>query len=554
MGWGSGFKTALKSSIITAEYELRFHDNPNQIGSAFSIYSTGGKLKDLKIGREGPTIEGTSVIPQRWNVTFGSFSVPVVGDIRKHSRQLIRGQFAGLYVTINGYTERVCFGQLRNVSGVMGVYTLNFVDIISALSMTANATIDTSITYDRSPFEWFYKTGIQAKLSSAYNAGDTNIAVTELKNFELETGQDGWCLIDGDATTPSGSQSHGQVYATFTAKSAATGAGNLTASTATKTGATIYPGTAANLSSGQFYADTPIRPVAMLQGDPWAIMAKLITSVIGSGGVFDTYPESYTASGHFSDLYDYSNALTMKASVYSISSFGSPTGYPTYTAGYSWMIPVSDSWSNGLRTFVTTASNAGQWPAWRQDKITWRACRRLNDKNIQANKTISEADIISFESFDLYDPNVQNTYQRIKITFQEKANSVTNSTVYHYPFYNNMMPSLPLLPLQEFDNRFLYASSTQTSDDAQRRSMAMGDIYRLLPWANLPLIKIVLKVPLDYAVLCAGDFVDCLIPSQFITSYKPQGDLWRFKAMVTGISYSIQEAFCTLTLHTYEDI
>ena len=81
----------------------------------------------------------------------------------------------------------------------------------------------------------------------------------------------------------------------------------------------------------------------------------------------------------------------------------------------------------------------------------------------------------------------------------------------------------------------------------------MGDIYRMLPWANLPLIKIVLRVPLEYAELCAGDIVECHIPSQFITSYKPQGDLWYFKAMVSGISYNFQQAFCTLTLHTYEE-
>ena len=553
MGWGAGFKNALKRGMISPEYELRFHDNPNQLGPAFSIFSTGGKVKDLKISREGPTISGTSVIPQRWNVTFGGFSVNVIGDIRQHSRDLIRGAFAGLYVTIGGYTERVCFGQLRNVSGTMGVYRLDFVDIVSALSMTANATIDSSASMNSSPFQWFHKTGISAKLSSAYNAGDTNIAVTELKNFELETGQDGWCLIDGDATTPSGSQSHGQVYATFTAKSAATGAGNLTASTATKTGATIYPGTAANLSSGQFYADTPIKPVAMLQGDPWAILTKLITSIIGGGGTFDTYPESYTAAGHFTDLVDYWDAQSMKASVYSISSFGSPSGYPTAVSGYSWMIPVEESWSGGLRTFVSMAANAGQWPVWRQDQISWRACRRLNDKNLPPMKQIREENIIDFESFDLFDPNVPNTYQRVKISYQEKAGNVINSMSYNYAFFNNMMVSLPLLPMQEVDNKFLYKSSNQTSDDSARLHMAMGDIYRMLPWANFPLIKIVLRVPLEYAELCAGDIVECYIPSQFITSYKPQGDQWYFKAMVSGISYNFQQAFCTLTLHTYEE-
>lgn len=553
MGWSGGFKIGLNRSMISPEYELRFHDNPNQSSAAFSIFSTGGKTTDLKISREGPQIEGTSIIPQRWSVSFGSFSCNVIGDIRQHSDKLVRGVYAGLYVTIGGYTERVCFGQLRNISGVMGVYRLDFVDIISALAVNANGNVDNTSAMTAPNFQWFYKTGIEARLTSDYNAGDTNIAVSELGNFEFETGQNGWCLIDGDATTPSGSQSLGQVYATFSAKSATTGPGNLTATTETKTGATIYPGTAPNLTTGQFYAQTPIKPVAMLQGDPWSILAKLITSQIGSGGTFDTLPESYTAMGNFgSDLVDYIDAKTMAGFVYSISSYGPPV---VAVSGYSWMIPITESWSSGFRTFVDMASKVGQWPVWRQNAISWRVCRKLNDPNIQPAEYIRESDILGFESFDLFDPNVDSIYQGMEITYQLKASAEEKETRNFYDGApaGSKVPSIPSQSKQTFDNKLLYASSNQTSQDTVRQRMAKGDISRMEPWAKNPLIKMVLRLPLKYAELCAGDIVDCLIPSKFMTSYRPQGDYWFFKAMVSAVSFNFQEAFCNVTLHTYEE-
>ena len=559
MGWGQGFKNALKSSIISPVYELRFHDNPNMPTNSggFSIFggNNAGTISqnDLQITREGPQIEGTSIIPSRWSVTLGGFSVEVMGDIRKY--ELIRGLFAGLYVEINGYKERVCFGQLRSISGVMGVYRLGFVDIISALAVNADATVDTSATFASPKNKWFHKTGIAAKLTSAYTAGDATFSVDELANFEQENGESGWCLIDGDATTPSGSQSHGQIYATWSAKSAASGAGTLTATTDTKTGATIYPGVVSNLSSGQFYADTPIKPVAMLQGLPWEIMAKLIHSNIGAGGTFDTLPSSYTANGGFgSDLYDFWDAQENKHFVRSASTIIPPA----LTSGYSWMIPITDPWDSGLRTFVDAASEAGQWPVWRQDSISWRACVALNDTKLNPSLTITTQDIISFESFELFDPNIETAYQGIKVTYQLLGETEKQSIFNRFDsgFYGGTpyQPSIPSLPFDTFDNKYLYASSTQTANDTNRDRMAKGDTVRMWPWAKNPLTKIVLKLPLYFSELCAGDIVKCIIPTRYISSFRGSADFWQFNAMVSGVSFNFQEAVCTVSLHTYEEL
>lgn len=559
MGWGNGFKKALRQPITSPLYELRFHENPNMPTNSggFSIYGGTGagpiKSDDLQITREGPQIEGTSVIPNKWNVTLGGFSVQVMGDIRKY--ELVRGLFAGLFVEINGYKERVCFGQLRSISGVFGVYRLNFVDIVSALAVNADATVDTTATMAEVKNRWFYKTGVSAKLTAPFNAGDTTFQVDELANFENETGEDGWCLIDGDATTASGQQSHGQIYATWNSKSAASGAGTLTTTAETRAGNTIYPGTAANLSSGQLFTDTPIKPVAMLQGDPWDIMAKLLHSNLGSGGPFDTYPASFTANGGFgSDLFDYFDAKEMRDYVRSASSVFPPS----FTSGYSWMIPVTDPWQSGLRTFVNLSSQTGQWPVWRQDSLSWRACIPLNFTNLKPTMTITSQDVIAFESIELFDPNVENVYQAFKITYQllNDTDQVSVFNRFNSAFYGgvNFQPTIPSLPFQSFDNKFIYASSTQTSDDTNRDRMARGDTYRMFPWSKNLLTKIVLRVPLFYAELCAGDIVECIIDAKYISSFRGNTSFWQFKAMVTAINYSFQDAFCNLTIHTYEDL
>ena len=168
MGWGQGFKSALKNSMLSPSYELRFHENLNMPNTGgFSIYSDQGKTTDLFISREGPTIEGTSIIPVRWSVTLGGFTVPVKGDIRAY--KLVRGLYAGIYVTLGAYTERVCFGQLQAVSGVMGVYQLSFKDIISALAVNADATVDTTATISTPRNKWFYRTGIKTTLSADFS-------------------------------------------------------------------------------------------------------------------------------------------------------------------------------------------------------------------------------------------------------------------------------------------------------------------------------------------------------------------------------------------------
>jgi hypothetical protein len=294
MAWGVGFIKQLKKSSISPKYELRFHENPTGPGGAVSIFGGYGHSPNdgLTISRDGPVIAGTSVIPQDWNVTFGGFSVPCIGDIRKYYPVLLRGSFASLFVDLNGYKERVAFGQLRNISGKSGIWTLDFVDLISALASTANATIDTSETTER--FKFFYNAGQSTTLASDYSGGDSTMNLSDGSKFEQETGEDGLIKIT--------SKTNETCYATWSSKASAN---VLNCTSATQAQNTIYP-SLEPIPASSTVANTTIISCAFLKGKPWEILAKILLSREGlSTNPFDKYPTSWASGGNFpEDIYD----------------------------------------------------------------------------------------------------------------------------------------------------------------------------------------------------------------------------------------------------------
>ena len=94
MSWSNSFISALTRPSITPLYYLRFiNTGANGFGGGYYINSWQG---DARIASAGPTIQGVRVIPQRWNVSLGGFSVPVVGDLRGQLPELRRGMIAEL--------------------------------------------------------------------------------------------------------------------------------------------------------------------------------------------------------------------------------------------------------------------------------------------------------------------------------------------------------------------------------------------------------------------------------------------------------------------------
>ena len=111
MGWSQSFINSLQSPAVTAKYILRLTNMPNFAGDSAIItggFATGAKLQ---ISDEGPKINGSSIIPGSFNISFGSFSVPLVGDITEIFPAARKGSIAELFCIINGKKERIAIGQ-----------------------------------------------------------------------------------------------------------------------------------------------------------------------------------------------------------------------------------------------------------------------------------------------------------------------------------------------------------------------------------------------------------------------------------------------------------
>ena len=91
MSWSSTFLLDLSDTSVQPKYILRFNSLPNFIGDAVTISGGYNQLGLPSISHKGPSIRGTSVQPQSWNVSFGSFSVPVVGRIDSLFPQVRKG-------------------------------------------------------------------------------------------------------------------------------------------------------------------------------------------------------------------------------------------------------------------------------------------------------------------------------------------------------------------------------------------------------------------------------------------------------------------------------
>ena len=79
MSWDLQFVGALNSRSLYVRYRLEFVGVLNSLGEPFSIEEDQG---GIQIARGSVRITGSRVIPQRWSVSFGGFSLQLSGDIR----------------------------------------------------------------------------------------------------------------------------------------------------------------------------------------------------------------------------------------------------------------------------------------------------------------------------------------------------------------------------------------------------------------------------------------------------------------------------------------
>lgn len=528
MGWGSTFLLDLSDSSIQPKYFLRFNSLPFFAGDAVTISGGYNQLGLPTISNKGPSIRGTSVQPQTWNVSFGSFSVPVVGKIGSLFPQVRKGSLAELFCDINGNIERIAIGQLRNIKGYGVNWTLEFVDIISAMAARADGRIGSSPTgNDPDKQSLFYNTGKEVEITSNWHESGgyfpTTISVADIRPFEFETSQENVarCVDVG------GVEFYIKYHATM---GTSFPAGDLYLSTTHTISTVIYPGvnSCTNLSIGD-----KIKSVALLKGKPQDIFAKILLSRNKTGLTpFDTYPQSYSFGAYLNEsIYDVGDANNQD---YIKSSAPSLTDYK-----WSYLIdsPI------GIRSVIDTSALCGQWATWRQNAITWRGCQNPEQANLIAGY-ISTNDIIQINNIDIFDPNQKAVYYRSRNIYGINASSTILSNIKSATSGENEF--LPAQSIKERDLRFVYGYSPNSAQ-TDRLRCSIGDLNRLHVWDNRTWSKISLKVKLKFAKLTCGDIIE--IQSEYIETFINTNPYTKvYRAMVLSVDWSIQSNYCNLQI------
>lgn len=507
MAWHQSFISALQAPSITPIYTLEIIRSNYGVGAPIEIFSNriGNGLQITRA-----RVQGTQVIPHRWSVSFGGFEVDLVGDITQYSSNLMRGCIAILYVQLVGLSgkERIGIGQLDRINGQRGVYRAVFKDILSAFQ----SRIDTRVSGTKQLSKFFYNSVNKSRVQTVWNPSDTSLVVSNSSLFSKSSAHRGllYCVpISGSDPFYLGWSSKNDGTNTFTLSS----------------GSAVHPSSA---SASQLGLNSDIYNAVRINAGPYAFFAQIVTSTgNGTNGPNDVLPVSYgTGSPLPHSFVDYSDAFA--TSTYIKGATGA-----TMSWDYTAIAPID----GGLRTLMDTASIVGQWPVMRQNAFSWRGCfdptGQYGLQPATAAK-ITDADIISVENVDFFDPNLKAPYMQSAMIYNISGTSVVRS--------NSFTKALPTDGRITRDFGFYYDPNFNES------LMAQGDRDRMVIWDFYHWARVSMRVSLKYAALCAGDKVE--VSSRFIVDpYTQAGRTYINRpAMVLEIGYNIDERTCDIVI------
>ena len=531
MGWDPNFIVDLGDSSVEPKFLLQFLDMPDFIGDQLVLSGGYNQIGLPSIAKEGPSFRGVSVIPQTWNVSFGSFSVPLCGDITNLFPTIRKGSIAELFVDLNGVVERVAIGQLRNIRGFGSNWRLDFVDLLSA--MTARASGEkgtTTVGNDPDKFSMFPLVGKEQEITANWFASGssfpTTISVDDVRPFQdIENG--------GYRVAKITSASNVVFYVQYDSTTITSSpAGTLNLSFVHSTTMIVYPSTNACVNAA---TGSKITSVGLLNGVPYKIFAKILLSRDGNlTNVYDKYKKNH----NFGAFLDTSIFDSGDAGNQSYLQSSSPSTVP-----YEWSYAFFAPFSNGIRQFVSTAALTGQWPTWRQNSLSWRGCQDP-DQAQSISGYITDRHIISIDNIDIFDPNSKQTFYRSRSIYglQVGATELT----YHRSQTFGEAEFLPAESVNIRDTKYIYAQDPNTAAP-NRRSIAGADTNRLFQWDTRLWSKIQLRVKMNYAKLTAGDIIE--IKSDYIRTFRNSTvtDV-TYRAMVLSVSWSFLSSSCTLEI------
>jgi hypothetical protein len=525
MTWNSNFKQSLKNGqslafLFRLEFvNLKFGPSRNYVIDVTN--------DEIQLENDSVRINGTRVAPQTFNVTFGEFTVNLVGDYHVISQKISRGALAFLYVGFRGYQthqyQRLIWGQLRNIrkAGYQR-FELQFDDALAILNSRLDMRYDTSLAVHKSGL--FYTLGQSTTTTHDFTvASDTQLKLTSVTAFEKDSDTNGLILIEeSHASDP--------FYAQWTSKTVTSSpAGYLTMAVTGPFTASYPTTTAAAPSLSTIHAGTKVTFLGLIRGFPPHIMGKVLSR--GTGNNLDTLPVAWGVPGGNGDLpgdiYDYADANAQKAYIKAASTT------------YQWKIPILQAQTEFSRIITEKASALGQFPVLRQGKISWRGVddpyEATTPNSIKQPVTdITDDDIISVVSHDFFDPNSAAVYSKFKIIYDQDSTTTT------------ITRSSELLSLPAHGN-FPDKGDGLTYDPSfTRLNMAVADGSRMEGYYRNTVEKLVLNTHIRMSEFVAGDNVrltsSLLYGTYDTTTYN------RRIGMLSGVDIDFGSRTCTVTI------
>lgn len=528
MSWDRGFIDALGVGSISLEWALQFVNVANHLGQEYTIYSNRG-APQIATGRI--SISGSRVIPQRWNVSFGGFSVQLTGDMRQVLPYIRKGQIAALYCRIIGATdfERIAIGQLDTLSGFRGRFQMTFRDLLSALQTSLDTRAGTAFsTSDPPHFNLFYEVGQTTTTTHDLSPSHTTLQLTSNSIFKKHSGTGSIPTRGMVKVTNDGASGGGEVFYLFW--TGTSGGTDLTGiSTVSNRGDTRV-----NLKTG-----STVTYVAFAENQPWDILGSIITSTgtPAANGPLDIFPREWSVGGYISsDLFDFAD-VSKQASYIKRSDNGV----------YEWGLVIESPLTNGIRSIVDIGTLSGQWPVFRQGKISWRGCSDPDEVDSEISggapvAQINDQHILEILSHEFFNPDITNIYRTTRIVYNQAGSGKYSGGVYD----GDRVDTLPALATVQRDNNLYYLHDRGGVDNSD--TMALGDLRRMRRWDLYISEKVVLRVSLRFAGLVAGDIIE--ISSRYLYGLlEPQNRTFRGKrAMVTACDFDFDNQRCVLTL------
>jgi len=468
MSWSDAFRAKLQERTfapIWAIEVLIVGAVPSNGGAWFCSHNaqvvTGSKAW---IAQRGIHIQGQRLSMASWTCSIGAFTVEMVGDRASVLARVTRGTWLRVWMGFAGWGledyQPITMGAVKNIRGHKDGISIECWDWKSALQSRQDVATP----------QLFAGIGSTTTLNGAYAGTTSPMTVVDTTGFERESSGSGAVRLEsslGDAC-----------YYLWTAT---------TATTFTITTSVVKFATDGTVGGAN--GDT-VTEVAYLNGTPWDIVRKLLTSTgtASANGPYDLYPASWGWNVP-NALIDH-DAMDLRE-----------LAFPPASGAYTLDIVVNEKQDNGIGWLEEWLTPLGMFLVTRQGMISMEVVRSSGSL-LADEREVTDADI-------LIGPGHDYEWEAWDSDYTEECRNFVFNTVRHDGTEENSVSvgdTPATLPASESNERRIDVSGSVR--DNTQADLILDEIRNRLGVTKTRIPeRLTIWLTLKFAVLCPGELV-----------------------------------------------